>query len=92
MPRARRDVENALVSKGFVEGPGDHHFLIYYTKAGVKTIARTKTSRSGRDIPDNLLGQMAKQCKVSKQQFLALVDCGLSRDGYEDVLVATGQI
>ena len=44
MPRARRDVENALVSRGFVEGPGDHHFLVYYTKDGKKSIARTKTN------------------------------------------------
>ena len=92
MPRSRKDVENALVSKGFVEGPGDHHFLVFYTKDGKKSTARTKTSRSGKDISDNLLGQMARQCKVTKQQFLALVDCELSRDGYEDVLVENGQI
>ena len=61
-----------MVSKGFVEGPGDHHFLVYYTKDGKKSIARTKTSRGGRDIPDNLLGQMARQCKVTKQPGLFL--------------------
>ncbi len=30
-----------------------------------------------KEIPDNLLAQMAKQCHLSKEDFLRLVDCPL---------------
>jgi hypothetical protein len=83
MPRDKRDVESALGSKGFRKSEGDHHWFIYYTKDGRKTIAKTKTSHgSTRQIGDGLLSQMAKQCKLTKSQFLALVDCTLLQEGY----------
>jgi hypothetical protein len=45
-----------------------------------------------KEIPDNLIGQMAKQCKLSKSDFLKLVDCPLSRQAYEDILKSEGEI
>ena len=43
-------------------------------------------------IPDNLISQMAKQCKLTKQQFVNLVDCPLSRDQYENVPTVQDEI
>ncbi len=37
-------------------------------------------------IDDYLLGLMAKQCKITKKQFLELIDCPLNRDDYETIL------
>jgi hypothetical protein len=31
---------------------------------------------------------MARQCKLTKQQFLELVDCPMNRDSYELILAA----
>jgi hypothetical protein len=45
-----------------------------------------------KDVPDNLLSQMAVQCKLTRQQFLNLVDCPMSRDGYEAALVERGEL
>lgn len=88
MPRSKREVEENLRKKGFCQEDGDHHFFVYVTTAGKKTRARTKTSHTAKmkEIPDNLLSQMARQCKLTKPQFLELVDCSMIREAYEDVL------
>ena len=94
MPRQKRDIEAALAAKGFAPIQGDHHFYVYVTKDGKKTRARTKTSHSAKmkDVPDPLLSQMASQCKLTKSQFLDLVDCPMSRDAYEIALKARGEL
>ncbi len=88
MPRPKASVVRALKAKGFEEASGDHVFLIYYTSEGLKTGIRTKTSHTPKmkDIPDNLLPQMAKQCKLTNPDFLKLVDCPMSRVEYEQQL------
>ena len=92
MPRKQADVEKSLLNKGFPAGGGDHNYFFYYSKAGKKTIVRTKTSHGLREIDDNLLAQMAKQCKLSNKDFGLLIECPLSRDDYEAKLVAVGAV
>ena len=92
MPRKQADVEKSLLNKGFQAGGGDHNYFFYYSKAGKKTIVRTKTSHGSREIDDNLLAQMAKQCKLSNKDFGLLIECPLSRDDYEAKLVAAGAV
>ena len=92
MPRERKEVEAALEKKGFLRNEGDHHRFIYHTKDGHKTRVLTKTSHSHRQIADNILSQMAKQCGLSNKQFGLLVECPLSRDDYELELISAGLI
>jgi len=94
MPRDKRDIEKALCQKGFEPATNDHRFLIYVSKTGKKTRARTKTSHTPKMkvVPDNLLGQMAIQCKLTKPQFLDLVDCPMDRDEYERALAEEGEL
>lgn len=89
MPLRRGDVEAALERKGFERRKGDHRYFTYCTARGTRTRVRTKTShgRSGADIDDELLSRMAKQCRLSKEQFRDFVDCSLSRSDYEGVLL-----
>jgi len=89
MPRKARDVLSGLKRKGFVEEREGHHvFLIYETKAGKRTEVRTRLSHqsSGSDIDDRLLGMMARQVKLSRRDFDALINCPLSREEYESKL------
>lgn len=88
MPRKKTTVETSLKKKGFEQTEGNHHFFVYVTTEGRKTAIRTKTSHTPKmkEIPDNLLSQMAKQCNLSKQEFLDLIDCPLTRDKYENIL------
>ena len=92
MPRKQDEVEKSLLKKGFLPSGGDHNFFFYPSNAGKKTIVRTKTSHGGKEIDDNLLSQMAKQCKLTNKDFGLLVDCPLSRDDYEKKLIAAGHV
>ncbi|MDO8545630.1 MAG: hypothetical protein Q7S40_34740 [Opitutaceae bacterium] len=95
MPRDKSDVESGLCRKGFEPAkPGaDHRYYIYRTHAGQKSRARTHTSHGkGFDIDDHLLAQMARQCGLTKKQFLDLLDCPLSREDYERILAAAGRL
>ncbi|MGZ8927249.1 MAG: type II toxin-antitoxin system HicA family toxin [Methylobacter sp.] len=88
MPRDKRKVEEGLIKKGFALREGDHHRFIYFTLEGKKSAIQTKTSHTPKmkEIPDNLLAQMAKQCGITKSQFSDLLDCPLSREEYEAIL------
>ena len=80
-------MESALIKKGFQADQGDHHWFIYYTRDGQRTTVKTKTSHgSTRDLGDSLLGQMARQIRISKALFLDLIDCPLAQDEYEKLL------
>ncbi len=90
MPRNRKETESALLGKGFQPRPGDHNYFIYWSLDGKKTIAKTKTSHSGKDITDDLLAQMARQCKLTKPLLLQLIDCPMKREDYEGHLQKLG--
>jgi hypothetical protein len=92
MPLERSAVAAALTFKGFKSAEGDHTFFIYYAQSGKKSPVRTKTSHGSghKDIADNLVSQMAKQCKLTTKEFRDLVDCPLSRQVYEAKLVEKG--
>ena len=93
MPRDKRDVEAALEGKGFQKVNGDHNYYVYWSTEGKKSMAKTKTSHgSGRDISDDLLSKMARQCGVTKPNFLKLVDCPLQRAEYESLLKQGGRL
>ena len=92
MPRKQIDVESSLLKKGFRHKEGDHNYFNYYSKAGKKTIVFTKTSHGAREIDDNLLSRMARQCKLNNKDFGLLIECPLDRDAYEGKLVAQGAV
>ncbi len=92
--RKRDDVVAALAKKGFIQSNNDHMKLTYVNSVGKKTQVWTKISRgsSHRDITVSNLSRMASQCKLSNSDFERLLDCPLSRENYEDMLVSQGQI
>ena len=91
--RDKKDIESSLTKKGFVKDDTHHHCFIYETIAGKKTEIRTRTSHgsSYKSLGDPLLGQMAKQVRLSKPQFLELVDCPMDRAVYEAIVCVNGQ-
>jgi hypothetical protein len=94
MPLKRRDVEASLAKKGFKPSKRDHRFFTYYTLAGLKTSAWTKTSRGSgyKTLGDGLVNAMAKQCGLTTGQFKDLVGCPLSQNGVEAILIQNGRI
>jgi hypothetical protein len=83
MPRDQRDVEAALLVKGFRRKDGNHRFLHYFSLTGLKTQVFTKTSHNMKQISDNLLSLMARQCRLTNKLFANLLDCPLDQSGYE---------
>ena len=92
MPRSKSTVESSLMKKGFQKLEKDHHYFVYVTLDGKRTTAKTKTSHTKKmkDIPDNLLSQMAKQCHLSKKEFFDLLDCPMDQNKYEKILSKKG--
>lgn len=92
--RKRDEIQKALQRKGFKVSNNDHTKLIYFNFAGSKTSVWTKTSfgTSHKDISDDNLSKMARQCRLNKKKFINLIDCPLSREEYEEKLRAEGQI
>lgn len=81
--RRQSDVEAGLRRKGFRQVDTHHRYFVYHTESGLKSRIRTRTSHGGRDLDLWLLTQMAKQCRVSRSEFLDLVDCPLGQKTYE---------
>lgn len=94
MPLEKRTVEASLKRKGFEQDNGDHAFFAYYNTSGQKTSVFTKTSHGSghKTISDTLVGLMAKQCGLTAAQFRDLVNCPLSRDKFEAILIKSGRI
>ena len=90
----RAAVESALEAKGFRRRESHHSYFVYHTEEGKKTPVQTKTShgKGSADIPNNLVGRMARQCKLRVAHFRALVDCPLSQAEYEALLTSDGEI
>jgi predicted RNA binding protein YcfA (HicA-like mRNA interferase family) len=84
-----RQIVSSLTSKGFREAAGDHQRFIYYFE-GRKTEIRTMVSRGSREIGDGLIHAMARQTKLSKEEFVELVSCTLGSIGYAEKLRAVG--
>lgn len=91
--KSKREVESALKKKGFQQDEGDHHWFIYWTAEGKKSTVRTKTSHgSTKDLGEGLLKEMARQLRISKTQFIDLVDCPMQREEYEILLERSGHL
>ena len=90
MQLKRGEIVRSLKRKGFRKRGGDHKFLTYYDHRGKKTQGRTKVSHGSdsQEIGNPLLGQMARQCHLTKSDFLRLIECSMDRGEYEDSLKA----
>lgn len=70
------DVESALLAKG-MERDDSHHHMYRKTLGGITTLV-TRMSHGKKEIGNDLLGRMAKQCCLRQGEFLELVDCPMS--------------
>lgn len=80
-----KKTRQSLLKKGFEQLEGDHHYFVY--RHGGKIVLKTKISHNDQDITDGLISKMYRQCHLNnKKQFLDLIDCPLSQEGYEIIL------
>ncbi|WP_438316143.1 hypothetical protein [Sporosarcina sp. FA9] len=87
--RRVRLIQSSLEKKGLKLKETHHHMYTFYVD-GKKTSIRTRLSHGKKEYDDHLLGQMAKQLKVSKDQLLNFIDCPMSFEDYKKVLIDNG--
>lgn len=88
----KKAVESGLLPKGFQKTQTHHHYFVYWSRDGKKSQSKTKTSHSPKEksLDDARIGEMAKQCALSKKEFMELIECPMGRDQYESLLKKRG--
>ena len=86
--RKGRDIDSALCKKGFRRDVSGRH--IRYFLQGSEEI-RTMMSHGmlGQTVDTWFISQMAHQLRLTKKQFLDLIDCTLDEEGYREILYPT---
>ncbi len=84
-----RDIEKALLSKGFQRVDSDHKYYFLYVN-GKKTSVRTKISHGTDEYGDRLLGFMKDQLHLGKRELEEFFECSLSGDKYKELLIGKG--
>ena len=59
---------------------------------GKKTQIRTRISHGEKEIGSGLIGAMARETRLRKNEFLALVECSLSAEEYAGKMLSEGHI
>ncbi|MBX3176024.1 MAG: hypothetical protein KF886_01560 [Candidatus Hydrogenedentes bacterium] len=88
------EIEKGLLNKGFQKALSKHRFFKYYSNSGVDSGVKTMLSHGARSktLSADLIGQMARQCGLSRAEFEDLINCPLSRDKYEEKLRQAGRL
>ena len=82
--RKGRDIDAALCKKGFLRETDGNHICYLLENSSVKT--KISHGMKGCDVGPELLGLMARQLHLTKNQFLDLIDCTLDEEGYREIL------
>ena len=89
-----KDTYKSLKKKGFIDSEDrspDHKYVEYFYNG--KFICYTKISHGSKgEIGDYLIRQMYTQCKIDKNNFIDLIKCPLSEEGYINLLKENGEI
>ena len=90
----RRAIESSLARKGFAEDRTRDHRYFHHEYGGKRTAIYTYTSHGSakyKTYADPLLNRMKKELKLdSVAQLADLVNCPMSRDGYNEHLKGKG--
>ncbi len=89
--RKGKDIDAALRKKGFRRELDGKHIQYFYMRSS-KIVTHMSHGMMGETIDSNILSQMARQLRLTKAQFLELIDCTLSEEGYREVLKKQGLV
>jgi hypothetical protein len=74
-----RKVSGALKRKGFRTSSGKHVIYTFYYH-GICQSVITHMSHNNQELDDYLLGEMAEQLSLSKNEFRELIECTFSEE------------
>lgn len=76
-----RRADRALIAKLGFERHDSHH-RIYRLYLDGKLVARTFISHGQRELTDFHIGQMSKQMRLSRREFIDALECPLDHEAY----------
>jgi hypothetical protein len=89
-PFSARDVEAALLRKGFTARES-HHTMFHFIHDGKDVGVSTKISHGEREIGIGLVKRMRAQMRLrTNTEFQRFVECPMTKDEYEQVLCEEG--
>ena len=91
--RSAREIASALSKKGFfIEKDGDHIRFYHLNTSGDESGIKTKISHGalGATISAKMISLMAHQLRLTKKEFLELIDCTINEEKYRELLVEKG--
>lgn len=85
-----RNIERALVKKGFERKEGKKHIIFTFIQNGERTEIYTFLSRGESEYRNKNIGSMCKQLKLSKRNFVNVIDCSWEYDDILNFYVTSG--
>ena len=87
MSLSKKKIQSSLKKKGFEEDKSRSHIVYeYQTLDGNESGISTHMSHGSKskNLSKQLCAKMAKQCKLTKNNFARFVDCSMDQNEYEE--------
>ena len=87
MSLSKRKIQSSLRKKGFEEDKSRSHIVYeYQTLDGNESGISTHMSHGSKpkNLSKELCAKMAKQCKLTKNNFARFIDCDMNQNEYEE--------
>ena len=90
--RSGRSIDTALCQKGFSKSVDSDHVVYRLFSGNGELLVRTKISHGmmGTSLSADLISKMARQLHLTKEQFLELIDCTMTKEIYREILHEKG--
>ena len=88
--RSRHEIDSALCKKGFRRKKNGKHIL-YFLNGNPRVRTMISHGTMGETIDADLISKMARQLRLTKNQFLNLIDCTVSEKDYRAILRNQGE-
>ena len=85
----KRQIKKGLVKKGFTLFRSNKHLHYrYFLDQSKGTHVQTHLSHGGdgKDVGEDLIAKMARQCRISANNFRGLIDCTVSEEQFRLLL------
>jgi len=87
-----RKIREALKSKGFQEKNRKNHKMYIFVYKGKRTGIKTIMSYGEIEYSNNLISLMKKELKLSKGEFMGIIDCSLKEEDLVNIYIHKGII
>ena len=87
-----KKISTSLKKKGFSEVEDRADKKYYLTLDGKKVGIHTFVSHGTKEYGEALIGEIKKQLRLTKKEFMDLIDCPMTKEKYLRTLISKGHI